>query len=83
MSKKLTDDFNEFKSRNISHKLVVRGVTWGGFRADHEYNLANDEVSALTMNDAKRIAGDFETLSDAVIIKREVTVNERLVKELT
>lgn len=83
MSEKLVDEVDEFNSQHISHKLYVRGVTWGGFRADHEYNLANNEVDALTMSDAKRIAGDFSSLSDAVILKREVTVKEHLVKELT
>lgn len=46
--------------------LRVVGTLWSGARATHEYTLKEDQNPA-SLADAKRIAGDFESLSTARI----------------
>lgn len=65
-----------------SFQLQVRGITWGGFDADYTYNLSRKEPETLTMQDAKNIAGDFQSLSEARVIRRDLIVKEEIVKVL-
>lgn len=57
----------------IRRVLRVRGFIWSGGKCEHEYPL-NDSQQPDTLQDAKRIAGDFESLTSATIetVEREV-----------
>jgi hypothetical protein len=54
--------------------LKVKGFTWGGFKAEHEYTLKSSDKAPTTLLEAKRLAGDFESLDSAtvVIITKEI-----------
>ncbi len=56
--------------------LRVVGHLWGGGQCDHEYSL-RDRPEPKTLAEAKRIAGDFESLSKAVVISTKRTITEQ------
>jgi len=58
-----------------SRELVVTGRLWCGATSRHEYSLT-DAQHPVTLADAKRIAGDFESLEKARIRVTRRTVSE-------
>ena len=48
--------------------LKVKGFTWGGNEAEHEYRLGIDDTEPTTLLEAERIAGDFESLDSATVV---------------
>jgi hypothetical protein len=48
--------------------LEVKGTTWGGFNAKHKYPL-KDNQTPVSLEDAKRIAGDFKSLTYAAVVE--------------
>lgn len=56
-----------------TRELVVTGHIWSGHKSRMEYTLKDDQ-KPVTLADAKRIAGDFESLEKARIrtIHREI-----------
>lgn len=60
--------------------LRVTGWLWSGAQCDHEYPL-DDSQRVTSLRDAKRIAGDFESLSSAEIITTDRLVVEQVATE--
>ena len=60
-------------------KLEVKGHTWGGFAAEHSYVLPLNSIHPKTLAEAKRIAGDFESLTSARIVITTKEVKETVV----
>jgi hypothetical protein len=63
------------QTRQVSHTLEVEinGYTWGGHKARCAYPLKPSERDTFkTLDDFRRIAGDFETLSSATLIAARV-----------
>lgn len=60
-------------------KLEVRGTAWGGFEAEHSYTLRSNEPYPTTLAEAKRIAGDFQSLSSAKVVITTKEVKETVV----
>ena len=63
-------------------ELQVAGTLWSGSEAGHLYSLAN-KPHPQTLAEAKAIAGDFESITKARIIKTHTTVEVSIVKRLT
>lgn len=51
----------------MEHHLQIYGITWGGFRACHQYTVRQDQANVLATGDGsevRRIAGDFQSVDD-------------------
>jgi hypothetical protein len=59
-----------------SRILRVTGNLWSGSRCAHEYALKDGE-NPTTIREAKRFAGDFESLEHAQIVITEAEITER------
>ena len=62
------------------HKLtaVVEGRTWGGFLTEMEYKLKPSQVDDFkTLDDFKKIAADFETITHVELVWAEITTKYR------
>ena len=55
--------------------LRVTGIAWQGFRAKHEYSIPF-AFQLVTMADAKKLAGDFQSLERAEIVTTRKEVKE-------
>lgn len=74
-------EINKF-TRNI-RTLIVEGSTWSGFKGVHEYRLLDSQKDPETIQEAKVIAGDFESLSSAIVkTSKIVSVSTSTVKVL-
>lgn len=68
--------------RNVTYELRVEGITWGGFKAEHGYRLAEKDALAInSLEDAKRWAGDFESLNWCMVERGFVVVEHQTVSE--
>lgn len=49
--------------------MKVKGLTWGGFKSEHEYPLTFNDPAAepKTLLEALRFAGDFQSLDSAFV----------------
>lgn len=56
----------------VVRTLYVEGWTWGGFTAQVEYRLELDQV-VETLDQAKSVAGDFESLTFAQVVTQTIT----------
>ncbi len=60
----------------IDCELHVTGHLWSGPKASHVYRIDSENSIPKSMADAKRIAGDFESLETAKIIITEQEISE-------
>lgn len=61
--------------------LNVKGKTWGGFEAEHAYDISAETASKIkTLADAKILAGDFEYITFAEVVEVRVeTTHEPII----
>ena len=62
-------------------ELRVVGKTWQGFKAIQLYNLAG-KSHPKTLTEAKALAGDFDAVTAASIIKTVTTVKTQTIAKL-
>lgn len=75
-------EVNKF-TRNV-RTLIVEGVAWEGFNGYHEYRLLDSQKDPETIQEAKMIAVDFESLSSAYVkTSKIVSVSTSTVKVLS
>ena len=56
--------------KHTKYEMHVRGYSWGGFDAEYTYPLKEvDALAIKTLADAKRKAGDFESLDSFEVVK--------------
>lgn len=63
---------------STKHELVaiVHGITWGGWTSSVEYVLKPSEVDNYkTLEDFKRVGGDFETIFRVELLESTVVTN--------
>jgi hypothetical protein len=71
------------KSTKNIRTLIVEGELWCGRYGYHEYRLLDSQKNPETIQQAKRIAGDFTSLSSAhVRTSKIVSVSTSTVKVL-
>lgn len=59
--------------RRRSYDLNVKGRTWGGFEAEHAYDISEDQAARIkTLADAKKFCGDFEYITFAEVVEVRV-----------
>lgn len=59
--------------------LKVKGLAWAGFKAEHEYQLSAVNGKAYeptTLQEAERLAGDFQRLDSATVVTITKEVKE-------
>lgn len=58
-------------------QLQVTGQLWGGIHASHSYQLS--EKPPATLDEARKIAGDFQNLDSAIVVTTITNVDEVVV----
>ena len=64
-------------THTFTRRLRVTGRLWCGSECEHEYPLKEGQA-VKTMAEAKRIAGDFESLESAEVETHESVICEEI-----
>ena len=71
----------ETRTRNEYRRLLVKGTFWNGTKGQYEYPIISSE-SIGCLADVRRIAGDFQTVTKAFVV-RDVIVTTTTLSEIT
>lgn len=64
------------KSTEHTLSVHIEGYTWGGFKGECEYPLKPSQIDEFkSLSDFKKIAGDFETITRAILYKSKIVTD--------